>query len=204
MTESSPKRRPRISIRALMIVVALCALFLAPLIWLARRSQEEMRLALAAEALARDEAVRAREVAQFLAAQVKSPTTQTAPSPPSEKVPGELWAALSVNHTVSTPSESKDLFVEFTLVNDGPNAIDPRLGDSRILVNGKELADSVVIFANAPKDARFSALPPGDHLQFLFALGDYFKEPGIYRVSWQGRGFQSAEIVIRVLPDRKR
>jgi hypothetical protein len=33
-------------------------------------------------------------------------------------------------------------------------------------------------------------------------LGDYLKEPGLYRVSWKGAGFQSSEIVLRVLPEK--
>jgi hypothetical protein len=32
------------------------------------------------------------------------------------------------------------------------------------------------------------------------ALGRYFKEPGIYKVSWRGEGFEAPTIVFRVMP----
>jgi len=44
----------------------------------------------------------------------------------------------------------------------------------------------------------------GDHLCFSYALGDHFRKPGIYRVTWRGTGFRSPEVVFRVLPDRVR
>lgn len=71
------------------------------------------------------------------------------------------------------------------------------------MVNGEELADSGLVLGNGPRDARSAALPPGDHLSFGYALGDHFREPGIYRVSWRGANFRSPEVVFRVLPDRE-
>jgi hypothetical protein len=112
-----------------------------------------------------------------------------------------LWAALSVNHAVFRPEETKALNVEFILINDGDRVLDPRIADSRIIIDGKELADSGFILSNGPRDARFDALPPGEILRFAYALGKYFEEPGVYRVSWQGVGFRSPEVVLRVLPN---
>jgi hypothetical protein len=94
------------------------------------------------------------------------------------------------------------LIVEFTLVNDGEATIDPKIGASRIVVNGTELEDSGLILGNGPRDARFDALPPGDNLRFVYALGDHFKEPGVYRVSWQGASFRSPEVEFRVLLEK--
>ena len=104
-----------------------------------------------------------------------------------------------MNHAVFLRGEEAGLSVEFTLVNDGEAEIDPKIGESRIVVNGKELADSGLILGNGPRDARFAALPPGEHLRFGYALGDHFQEPGIYRVSWRGANFRSPEVVFRVL-----
>ena len=53
-----------------------------------------------------------------------------------------------------------------------------------------------------PRDARFAALPPGDHLRFVYVLGDHFKGPGVYRVSWRGANFRSPVVVFRVLPEK--
>ena len=114
---------------------------------------------------------------------------------------GNLWAGLSVNHPIFKAGRTKDLRIEFTLVNDSDRLIDPKITESRIVINGKELSDSGQILSNVQKGARFSALSPGQSLQFDCLLGDQFKEPGIYRVSWKGAGFQSSEIVLRILPE---
>jgi hypothetical protein len=57
MTEVSSRRRFRISIRALMIAVALCALFFTPIVWMYRRTEAmlnaERRAAEAARAAAK-------------------------------------------------------------------------------------------------------------------------------------------------------
>ena len=117
---------------------------------------------------------------------------------------GNLWAAVSVNHAVLKQGQTKDLSIEFTLVNDGAKVIDPQIAESRILINGAELSVSGSILSTGLKDAQVKALSPGNNLQFGVALGDHFTEPGTYRVSWKGTGFQSPEIVIRVLPEKAR
>jgi hypothetical protein len=82
--------------------------------------------------------------------------------------------------------------------------IDPRIADSRIVINGKERTDSGLIFSSVEKGTRFKALSPADSLQFSLPLGDQFSEPGTYRISWKGAGFHSPEIVLRVLLEEAR
>jgi len=118
--------------------------------------------------------------------------------------PRNLWAAVSVNHAVFKQGQTKDLSVEFTLVNDGAKVIDPKIAESRILINGAELSVSGSILSQGLKDAQVKALSPGANLQFGVVLGDHFTAPGTYRVSWKGTGFQSPETVIRVLPEKAR
>jgi hypothetical protein len=89
--------------------------------------------------------------------------------------------------------------VEFTLFNDGETAVDPQIDKSRIIINGKELSVSGLILGTGPRDATFRELPPGATLQFGYALGKHFEEPGVYRVSWLGERFRSPEVVLRVL-----
>jgi hypothetical protein len=113
---------------------------------------------------------------------------------------GSLWAGLSVNHPVFRADQTKDLRIEFTLVNDSDKPIDPKITKSQILINGKELGHSGLILSSVQKGDRSKSLPPGQSLRLDCLLGDWFKEPGIYRVSWKGSGFQSSEIVLRVLP----
>jgi hypothetical protein len=207
--EAVGRRRFRVSVRSLMIAVAVIALALVPFLWVARQTalvRAQALRALAAERMARAEAERSRYVAQVHAAQAQLGVEAAAPlaRPEAGSTAGDrggLWAALAVNHAAFRRGEAQGLYVEFTLVNDGEAAVDPKVGESRIVVDGAELADSGLILGNGPRDARFAALPPGGHLRFGYALGDHFRQPGVHRVSWRGAGFRSPEVVIRVLPD---
>src|SRR5262249_16793575 len=119
---------------------------------------------------------------------------------PAGNPQGRLWAAVTLNHPVFEQGGTKDLSIEFAVVNESDMTIDPKNGESRIAIHGQDLADSARILSNGPRDTRYSALPPGDHLRFVYALGDPFRRPGVYRVSWRGEGFQSPEVVFRVVP----
>ena len=112
----------------------------------------------------------------------------------------KLWAALSVSRPLFHAGATKELLIHFTLVNDGSKLIDPKIESSKIIINGKELGDSGFILSNGPRDARWHALPPGDTLEFAYALENYFKEPGIYKVAWKGDDFETPPIVFRVMP----
>src|SRR4051812_4594898 len=207
--EAVGRRRFRVSVRSLIIAVAASALALVPFLWVARQTalvRAQALRALEAERMARTEAERSRYVAQVQAAQAQLGEEAAGPSARPEAGStvanrGGLWAALAVNHAAFRRGEAEGLYVEFTLVNDGEATVDPKLGESRIVVDGAELADSGLILGNGPRDARFTALRPGKQLRFGHALGDHFREPGIYRVSWRGAGFRSPEVVVRVLPD---
>jgi hypothetical protein len=113
-----------------------------------------------------------------------------------------LWAAVSVSEPVFEAGGTKSLQINFALANDGRETISLPIDTSEIIVNGEALKDSALILANGPRDARWNALPPGDSLRFGYAMGDRFKEPGIYTVSWKGDGFESPAIVFRVLTNR--
>jgi hypothetical protein len=176
-----------------MVAVALCAVLLA-LAVLTYRQIEALRSARIHAELARALAEeRAAALAQASLAAAKLGTAD-------ERKTGKIWAGLSVNHPVFKASQTKDLRIEFTLVNDGDKVIDPKIPESRIVINGKELSDSGMILSRVQKGTRFDALPPGESLQFDCPVGDHFKVPGIYRVSWKGAGFHSPDIVLRILP----
>ncbi len=110
-----------------------------------------------------------------------------------------LLATLSVNHQTFMEGATDKLLLTFTLVNNDRKVIDPRIGSSKIVVNGKALADSAFILGNGPRAANSDALPPGDRLTFGYALGQHFERPGVYRVHWEGEGFLSPQIIFRVL-----
>jgi hypothetical protein len=127
-----------------MVAVALCAFLLALAVWNFRQL-EALRLerihAEHARALAEERAVALARSAQAVA----KLTT------PDQKNPGSLWAGLSVNHLVFKSGQTRDLRIEFTLVNDGNKVIDPKIPESQIVINGKELSDSGMILSSVQK-----------------------------------------------------
>src|SRR5438045_3933636 len=95
-----------------------------------------------------------------------------APAPPA-KGPA-LWAAISVNEPVVEWEVTGGPFtISFGLVNDGDKAVDPEVGQSQLLVNGKGLKDWGFIIGNGPRDNRWTKLPPGDYLSFGYDLGEH-------------------------------
>jgi hypothetical protein len=133
--------------------------------------------------------------------------TPTSTNPPPQVAGAEkaaLWVAVSVSEPVreAEVKPSGPFMVHFGVVNDGDQPIDAEseLRSSQLLVNGQEFKDWPFIIAGGPRDARWKSLPPGDYLRFGCNMQDYFQQPGVYRVSLKGKGFQSAEVVFRVLP----
>lgn len=118
----------------------------------------------------------------------------------------KLWAAISVTAPVLDwdVSTGRPFMVCFALVNDGEKAVDPEVEASQLLVTGKPLKDWSFIISNGPRDARWRKLPARDYLNFAYDLGKYFEKPGTYKVLWKGKGFQSAELVVRVMPRKRR
>jgi hypothetical protein len=184
-----------------MVAVAVCAFLLVPLVWTFRQA-EALRLAELQAEQARNQALLERDLAQREAAQAALVAAK--PGTTNQAKSGSLWAGLSVNHIVFKTGQTKDLRIEFTLVNDSDKVIDPKIADSLITINGKQVAASGLILSSVAQGARSQALSPGGSLQFDCLVGDQFKEPGIYRVSWKGSGFQSSEIVLRILPEANR
>jgi hypothetical protein len=198
MNAASGHRRVRVSIRMMMIVVALCALFLAPVGWFVRLNEKLVR----AERMAADRARAQAVLAQALSTQTG--LTRTKAGSAVQPNGGDLWAGLGVNHCIFRVGQTKDLRIELALFNDGPTAIDPKIAESRIMINGVELTDSGSMLGRGLKDAQLRALAPGDNLQFAVPLAGHFSAPGhapgVYRVFWKGSGFQSPAVVFRVLP----
>jgi hypothetical protein len=217
MDEPPQGRRFRLSIRSMMVVIALCACLLALVAWTVQQQrralQAENRARMMAERAMR-EAERARQAAaQAHALQVQTsaggqPAARLSPATPSPGTAANanspLWSALSINHTVFRPEDLNSLTIEFTLVNDGKTPVDPKIPQSRIIVNGQERAESSRLLGSESRVARLQALPPGDPLRFALPLGDQFRTPGTYRVSWRGEDFQSPELSFRVLPEKAR
>ena len=158
-----------------MIAVALCAVLLALAVMTVRHFEARVRLERLLAEQARNQAQQARDLAQVRSAQAALVAAKlgTADQPKA----GSLWAGLSVNHAIFKAGQTKDLRIEFTLVNDGDKVIDPKIADSRIVINGKERTDSGLIFSSVQKGARFKALSPGESLQFVSLSGTSSRSP---------------------------
>jgi len=112
----------------------------------------------------------------------------------------KLWAAISVNEPVFRDGYTKDLQMDFAVVNDGQTTIDPKTNSSHLFINGEELKSWQFIAGNGPRSGNYNALPPGDSTSFGYALGDLFEKPGVYKVRWEGENFKAPEIMFRVMP----
>jgi hypothetical protein len=173
-----------------------------------RRNQALMQAERLAADAARLQAQRAMYVAQLQSAQSLSNAALSLTAGESEMGgPGvntnlSLWAALSVNRPLFKSGQTKDLSIALALVNDGDKVIDPRIAESHIVINGKELADSGLLLGKEAQNLRTKALAPGDRLDFRLALGEHFRQAATYRVFWRGVDFQSPEIVIRIMPEK--
>ena len=129
---------------------------------------------------------------------------RTPPAAAAEKGP-KLWAAISINQPVFLQHEetAPGLFqIQFTVANDGDAVVDPEIESSQLIVNGKEFKHWNLVIGNGPRTGEWKALPAGRYVRFGYAMGSYFNEPGVYKVSWKGKHFESPEIVFRVMPKK--
>jgi hypothetical protein len=119
----------------------------------------------------------------------------------------KLWAGLSVTSPTIGADDVHDgrfFMVSFALVNDGDKAVNPEIDSSQFMVNGKELKDWGFIIRNGPRGEDFESLAAGQAVRFGKGMGRYFSEPGVYRVQWKGKAFESAVLEFRVLPANSR
>jgi hypothetical protein len=140
----------------------------------------------------------------------------------------KLWAAIAVNRPVYDPDVISHvrLQMHFALVNEGDQTVETGADESQLIVNGKAMDSREWLTANharvgvgrirppgsaSPFDLLQSASPglrghgwerlsPGEHTAGVLPLERIITKPGVYRVSWRGKGFESPEIVFRVLP----
>src|SRR5262249_19948294 len=109
---------------------------------------------------------------------------------------GKLWASISVRWPLEREGgATKRITIYFALVKDGDKPVAPKVDSSRLFINGTEYDGwSKVIehvgVLDGKRVKRFDALPPGEELLFGEVLEDAFRQPGTYRVRWEGEGFR--------------
>ena len=111
----------------------------------------------------------------------------------------DMWAGIAVSTPVYSVGDRNGLSILFAVINDGDEVVDPKIEMSQLIVNGEALKESRIMFSNGIRTSDFHALQPNHQLIFRYEVGDHFKEPGIYKVSWVGKGFKAAEVTFRVI-----
>ena len=91
----------------------------------------------------------------------------------------------------------------FVLLNDSDAPINTVEESWQIVIDGKELKESDIIFGNGLQPVGgWGILKPGESFKFGkgLTLSNYFPDEPEYKVSWKGKGFQSSTIVVRIMP----
>ena len=68
-----------------------------------------------------------------------------------------------------------------------------------LVIDGKEVADSGMMFANGPRPVGgFGNVPSGTTFEFGYGLplNEYFPENRDYKVYWKGAAFQSNTVTV--------
>jgi hypothetical protein len=118
---------------------------------------------------------------------------------------GGLHAAISGEVVRRDPlaTQSPYVMLTFVLLNDSDAPINTVEESWQIVIEGKELKESDIIFGNGLRPVGgWGLLKPGESYQFGngLALSNYFPEEREYKVSWKGKGFQSSTIVVKIAP----
>jgi len=116
---------------------------------------------------------------------------------------GGLHAAIRGEPVRRDPPNTEPPFVmlTFILLNDSDAPMNAVEGGWQMVIDGKELPDSGVIFGNGPGPVGgYGILKPGESYEFGkgLELSRYFPEEREYQVSWKGPGFQSSTITVAV------
>jgi hypothetical protein len=119
-----------------------------------------------------------------------------------DKTCGGLHASISGEVVRRDPlaTQSPYVMLTFVLLNDSDAPINTAEESWQIVIDGKELKDSGLIFGNGLRPVGgWGVLKPGESFQFGKGLGlsNYFPEEREYKVSWKGKGFRSSTILVR-------
>lgn len=114
-----------------------------------------------------------------------------------------LHAGIRAMLVRSDPNYSRPSFVGigFVLLNDGQAPINSMAGGWQIVIDGKEVPDSSMIFGNGMQpDGGYGILNPGESYELgkQLEIAKYLPKLGEHTLSWKGRGFQSSTITINV------
>ena len=128
-------------------------------------------------------------------------TIGVAHAEPKAQAP-KLWAGISAfspNSTLNalfTVQDTEQLMIGFAVMNDGAKPVSFNRGETELVVNGKPLAGFGDGFREGPV---WDRIVPGKPFGAALGLGKHFAEPGVYKIQWRGKGFESAVSEFRVV-----
>lgn len=110
-----------------------------------------------------------------------------------------LRVSLAVVPAHVTQDTVDELTVRVRVENDGDAAVDLQLPGSTLSVDGRPLQVWNLAIGNGARDARESALPPGDAVEAARVLGrSLVHEPGDHEISIEVLGVRSEPVHVRV------
>jgi len=125
----------------------------------------------------------------------------TAPPADATAPAAALTVELRLSASSLTVAELGALTVGFAIHNIGDHTVDPQLATSALRVGGQPQRAWSMALLNSGHDARWTALPAGDHLTSRYRLGAaLFPAPGTYTVELTVAGVVSPPVVVRVDP----
>ena len=111
-----------------------------------------------------------------------------------------VWAAVTVDSPIFHINQPINVMFAATNLSDTPIRLTELREETVLVINGKEWPDSRFTFTNgAHSTAQF--LQPGKSMMFVYQLTSVFKEPGLYRIVWRGKDFETLPIEFRVAKD---
>jgi hypothetical protein len=98
-----------------------------------------------------------------------------------------------------SPGELESLTVDLTVTNEDDETVDLQLSSSTMLVDGERSLSWNIAIANGAREARESALPPGDSITVSRVMGSgLVRDAGDHEIVVEVRGVRSppAHVVV--------
>jgi hypothetical protein len=114
--------------------------------------------------------------------------------------PIRVWAAVAAIAPVFSTGEPVNVVFAATNVGKEPIARALVREQTVLVINGQQWQESARTFSSGPGSIE-KMLAPGKSQVFGAQLTNLFRKPGVYRLVWKGKGFESLPIEFRVADD---
>ena len=111
--------------------------------------------------------------------------------------PIHVWAAVAVTSPVLYTSQQVNVYLAATNLGSEPIARTLVKEETVLVVNGEEWPGIFRYGLGSDK----TPLAPGESQQFNYQLTNRFRKPGVYRLVWKGKGFESLPFEFRIVND---